>query len=292
MGKDDIKQSMEKSILTFKEVKHIVEIITTSPSYSLKSTSIDFFNKSEIWMTKINKCKELFEIRKTQYKAIADLKDGKVKINKNSEIQYLNTYFSFENIRFLLMQTYLNISWTLIDNISSIVGEQLFPTGIIREKYRPIKLIEHFIDEKNGLKHLGTNLHSHLFENYSWPLVLFYILRNFFIHEGIPYENYEIFELKYFGSGNPFLITNEFKNMFLKNTNSYFVAKNNDKERQIPTKENCRMDVSLWDTNDLLEWINYCINETDEMLGILLEYGSSLIQKQAQLFCRRDIIQN
>jgi hypothetical protein len=141
---------------------------------------------------------------------------------------------------------------------------------------KPAKLPD---DLLRGEDAVGARVRDHIKGAYAWPIALSYAVRNWFVHDGYANSSVELFKFDAPDPGPFELRDDAWQSILAKCTGSYAAQ---DTQTRLPTPPDIR--------SDLLEGLETCHAEVDEVMSFVLLWATGSTKLQVNFLFGRDSI--
>jgi len=242
-------------------------------SITLSRESYTFFEMSETLAIQLEHARGLLAVRDVALRAARAYPGHASSINPEKFV-YNGVEVTFKQGRFLVLQSYVAITWTMYDALAKVAGVLCCVDERSKNATKPVKLPE---DLLRGQRFVGARVHDHLKGAYGRPIGISYAVRNWLVHDGHSQNGIELFKF-YSPTPAPFEMSDTaWSKIEDKCLNEYKADPSHTRLRSFP-------DVR----GDLLEGMVCCHQEADEAIGFVLAWSSGAARLQAAILLPRD----
>ena len=199
-----------------------------------------------------------------------------------SNVRFCGRRVSFATARHLALSAYITSNWTVYDRLCNVCGRLVGHESIGNNPLPTAnpKLIEHFMHaSKDKNKQHGFSLGLVVPAAYGWPAKVSYVIRNWFVHEGLEADGIALFQ------------GNDVRDSFLLGSDAMRRIEAMCSADGIQHSQCClSADANHpWYDRDLLTILKIYNGEVDDLLGALLNWSVNAFVSQITIFTERDM---
>ena len=165
--------------------KHDSKILTRMTASQIKNKLVEISGKH----SRIEEIIKLIGSRDSIMKIMQNLHKSAIPMPAY-HVKLCDNVIHYKDARLLVVQGYMNTVWAIADNITDIAGRIACSYSLDRTNPWSAKLVSTFVaktKEKDGSQTAyptSALLNASLKDGFGWPIVLSYVIRNIFAHEG------------------------------------------------------------------------------------------------------------
>jgi hypothetical protein len=243
---------------------------------TLSDSSYDFYEECIGFEREVQDAKELIAVRDHALGVINTLTNFTDRTNPENII-FHGLSIPFWHARLLAIQSYCSTAWAVYDSLSKIAGKLICVDSKAKQRKKPFKLQEDFLDTAEG--YLSSRMHTHLKESYGWPIGFSYAIRNWLLHDANSKDGVNLFESRNI-TITPYRISDE---AWVK------LEKQCRKDYHVQETQTRYPDPWPWHREELNELLKILHAEVDEAIGILICWAAESVKSQAKLLVSRDL---
>jgi len=150
MTSDKLKQRLQESVNV---LRSIVNSLDSLPSTSLHPSCVDEIRKFDMMANTLHSICDRIEIREYARQLLNNLLD--TTDSTTNIVDYHGTRMPFSTARMLGFITYLSMTWTICDSITTVVAP-LVCTESYKDKINPPQLLTYFIRDNKKENKLSS----------------------------------------------------------------------------------------------------------------------------------------
>jgi hypothetical protein len=255
MTGEKLKQRLQQSA---SELRLIVSSLSSISSPSIHNDCIDKIRKFETMANQLSSICDLISSREQAHKLLKQLPS--ITDPSTDIIDYHGISIPFNNARILGFQSYLSMTWSLCDSITTAIAPLIFTESICKDRSNPPQLLTHFIKDSKCSSYYITYF---LKVNYSWAIGISYVIRNHFVHDGA------------LRNGKDFFVGISLADEFDISSEGWdFLEKQMAEKHRLKNDHHRLGSPWPWHRNNLLNLLEVCNEEIDEALCFIV--GSSV----------------
>jgi hypothetical protein len=274
MTAEKLKERLRDSATELMNIVTEIERMKQMFSLSLCEKLQDEFKEFEIMANTLVFTCDLIDAREYARQLLHNLLSI---ADPNNIVDYHGITIPFHAARLLGFQSYLSMTWAVCDSIIPAISLLLFDQTTSKNQSSPPTLIN-LIKKKNKTSHFNSVF---IINGYGFPIVVSYIIRNHFVHDGASNCGRDFFA----GRSRAY----EYKISSSDSSGWLFLESQIREKYSTIKKEHTRLtDIWPWHQDNLLKLLELCNDEIDEALSCLVGWFVGMARLQAHYLLERD----
>jgi len=275
MTAEKLKECLQESATELMNIVTGLEQIKQIVSLSLCEKLQDEFKEFEIMANTLASTCDLIDAREYARQLLHNLPS--MADPNNDIVDYHGITIPFHAARLLGFQSYLSMTWAVCDSIIPAISLLLFDKTTSKSQSNPPTLINQII-KNNKTSHFNSVF---IINGYGFPIVVSYIIRNHFVHDGASNCGRDFFA----GRSRAY----EYKISSIDSSGWHFLESQIREKYSSIKKEHTRLtDMWPWHQDNLLKLLELCNDEIDEALSCLVRWSVGMATLQARYLLERD----
>lgn len=276
MTAETLTQRLQDSATELRTIVTGIEEIKRIVSLSLCEKLQNEFKEFEIMANTLVSTCDLINAREYARQLLHNLPSI---TDPNDIVDYHGITIPFHAARLLGFQSYLSLTWAVCDSIIPAISLLLFDRATSKSQSNPPTLIDLIKKNINKTSHFNSVF---IINGYGFPIVVSYIIRNHFVHDGASNCGRDFFA----GRSR----ADEYQISLSDSSGWRFLESQIEDKYSSIKKEHTRLtDIWPWHQDNLLKLLELCNDEIDEALSCLVGWSVGMAKLQADYLLERDM---